>query len=184
MKTKLILLGLFALSSFAVTFVSQPTLTKDSNNKWWVEFQVSESTDVAISIIDLRDSTVVRHLAAGKLGSKAPSPLTSNSLYQKIEWDRKDDLGYTMANPELMKVRVRAGMSVNFRNFIGFNPYSFSKGTTGTGGGVYGIVQGVDGSVYICGEPGGIYQAHWMSAYKNVRQNDISSKFLFRRMLS
>lgn len=162
----------------AVTFVTQPTLVKDAGNRLWVEFQVSETTDVAVSIVDLRDSAIIRHLAAGVLGSKVPPPLIPNTLKQRVEWDGKDDLGYSVPNPELLKPRVRAGMGIQFLRYVGSNPYSFTGGLCIYGGGVFGMVQADDGTIFVCGNPGAVHQGHIYTPVKYVRQFDGNGNYL------
>lgn len=179
MKILLLAAALLAGRIFpAVSFISSPALMKDAQNRFWVEFTVSESTDVAVSVVDPRDSTVIRHLAGGVLGSKAPAPLQSNTLRQRIEWDGKDDLGFAVMNPSTMAARVRVGLGVQLKNLIGDNPYSFTSGLSFAGGGVFGIVAGNDGSVFICGNPGAVYDAHVMLPIKSIRQYDRDGRYL------
>ncbi|MBL8026412.1 MAG: hypothetical protein JNL74_08370, partial [Fibrobacteres bacterium] len=170
-RTTIVLALIATVASFgAVTFTTQPSLTKDSQNRMWVDFAVSEYTDVAVTIVDMRDTSNVRHLAAGMLGANPPAPLTANTLSQHIEWNGKDDFGFQVSNPEIYKVRVQAGMKVKLRNTVGDNPYSFN-GTSnayggsyaagsGSGGRIYGMIAGSDGSVYVCGTPGPIFHQH------------------------
>jgi hypothetical protein len=109
----------------ALDFTTQPSLTKDGSNKWWVSFEVNQATDVEVSIVNVHDSSVVRHLAAGMLGPNAPAPLTASSLSQILEWDLKDDLGQAVSNPESLSVRVRAGVSPYLSGMVGENLYTF-----------------------------------------------------------
>lgn len=173
--------------SGAPTFVSGPTLTKDAQNRYWVDFTMSEATDVAVTIIDMRDSTIVCHLAAGKLGTNAPSPLVSGTNAQHIEWDGKDDLGFTIAAPANCKARVQAGMKIKRKNTIGDNPYSFSGASSKFGGSFaaqgasglgLGMVEGADGSVFICGTPGPVYHHHEQWPYKYIRQYNAQGEYV------
>ncbi|MBL8028093.1 MAG: hypothetical protein JNL74_16850, partial [Fibrobacteres bacterium] len=141
--TLILTLWLAALLPAAVTFVSSPKLTTDGTNKLFAEFAVSESTDVEVSIIDLRDSAIIRHLAAGRLGGNAPAPLAKGTLTQKIEWDGKDDFGFAVSAPEQMKVRVRAGMGVAFKQYAGVNPYLSANNE-----GIFGLVKGAGNTMY------------------------------------
>ncbi|MBL8028200.1 MAG: hypothetical protein JNL74_17385, partial [Fibrobacteres bacterium] len=107
MKQLSIILSLVLTSiTFAqVSFVSTPTLTKEGST-FFVRFELSQATDVTVSIVNPRDSIVVCHLAAGMLGANAPSPLEKGTLRQTIAWDGKDDLGKVAAYPESLTVRV------------------------------------------------------------------------------
>jgi len=179
--TLLMISGLIA----APTLKSGPTLTKDGDNKFWVDFEVSEYTDVTVSLIDSRDSTVVCHLAGGLLGPKAPLPLVASSLIQHIEWDGKDDFGFLVPSDSIVKnikVRVRAGMKTKLVNIVGDDPYSFWGNSPDFGGttvniptqigAIYGMVQGSNGSVFVCGNPGPIFHSHNTWPYKVIRQYD------------
>lgn len=173
-----IILILISRPGAAVHFTSGPTLTRDTDGKLWVEFALSDTTDVAVSILDPRDSSVVRRLAAGLMGGNAPAPLARQSLHQRIEWDGMDDYGFPPSNPGGMQVRVRAGIGVSFDRYAGYNPYSFTKGLSEKGGAVFGLVQGPGGSVFICGNPGAIYHYHIYRHPKIIRQYDLDGNYL------
>jgi len=120
MKRVSLFLMLTLLAAFGQpVFVSDPAITQLSPGSWRVTFQLSEITDVEVSIVNLADSSVVRHLAAGLLGPNAPAPLSANSLSQSLPWDGRDNFGNDVANPESLSARVRAGMSVKLVGFAG-----------------------------------------------------------------
>ena len=106
-------------AAFALpTFTQSPVFTfNPATDSGVVSFAVSETTDVEVSIIQPKDSSVVRHLAAGLLGNRAPAPLTAGALAQTIPWDGRDDFGDPVANAESLTVRVRAGMRPELRGF-------------------------------------------------------------------
>jgi hypothetical protein len=140
---------LTALSAYpALSFLSGPSLTNAGGGQWQVTFAVSDSTDVEISIVNVRDSSVVRHLAAGKLGGNAPLPLVANSLSQALTWDGKDDFGRAAAHPESLSVRVRAGMTPVLANLAAEDLYTFNVGTPSM------LTDTTDHSVYILGWAG------------------------------
>lgn len=146
MKNACVFLVLWALTAFGQpTFVSDPAITQLSPGSWQVTFQLSEAADVEVSIVNLEDSSVVRHLAAGLLGPNAPAPLISNSLSQSLAWDGKDNFGNAVAQPESLSARVRAGMSVKLVGFAGERLDLF----TGSWRVNCGLVQGEHGSVYL-----------------------------------
>jgi hypothetical protein len=157
---------LAALAWGQLSFTSGPTLTKDGQDRFWIEFGLNQASDVAVSIVNPADSSVVRHLAAGMLGPNAPLPLVPDSLRQRLEWDGLDDLGNTVASPESLSARVRAGMGVQLRNLVGDNVYAFN---TSLGG----IVLGSDGSLFILGGAG---QGNCYVYY--LRQYDASGNYL------
>ena len=85
-------LCIFSLSFSQLSFTAPPSFTANGGT-WTIAFAVSDSTDVEVSIVSLRDSTVVRHLAAGVLGSNPPAPLQPNTLSQTLYWDHRTDRG-------------------------------------------------------------------------------------------
>lgn len=114
MRSILLLTGLtVALSFGALSFVRPPVL-KDSAGTHWVSFEVSESTNVEVSLVDTFHQVTVRRLAAGVLGGNAPVPFAKGSLAQCIEWDGRDDRNQLVTHPESLNVRVRAGMFPKF----------------------------------------------------------------------
>lgn len=180
-KCLFLILGVLTSSGFcqAFSFTQSPTLTKESADRWVVRFGVNRATDVAVSIVNVRDSAVIRHLAAGVLGPDAPAPLAKDSLSQSLVWDGKDNLGNSVNLPDsLIRVRVRVGMSVQLLNLLGDNPYSFTKGLSWNGGSVEGMLRGTDGSVFICGSPGCIMQSHWGEPFLVVRQFDRNGDYV------
>ncbi|MBL8024946.1 MAG: T9SS type A sorting domain-containing protein [Fibrobacteres bacterium] len=144
----IILFGTAALFA-ALSFVRQPSITKEGS-AWTIDFELSEYSDVEISIVDKKDSSVIRHLAAGKLGSNAPAFLQKNSLRQNITWDGKDDFGVNVPQPDSMSVRVRAGMSTHTDMFVGEDLYLFVGGGRATPS----IILEDDGNVILFGKSG------------------------------
>jgi hypothetical protein len=130
-----------ATVSAQVTFVQPPAMVSSGTNQWTITFQVSQNTDVEVSIVRVQDSTVVRHLAAGVLGAAPPAPFAANSLSQTLTWDGKDDFGKLAANPQSLSVRVRAGATPRLAALAGENLYDNS--------GTPSIVTAKSGSVYI-----------------------------------
>jgi flagellar hook assembly protein FlgD len=146
MKSQILLITVIILTTVAalsaqVTFVQQPAMVSSGANQWTITFEVSQATDVEVSIVDTRDSTVVRHLAAGVLGATPPPPFTANALAQSLTWDGKDDFGTTVPNPQTLSVRVRAGMYPVLSNFAAEHLYD-------QGGNATSVTDG-QGNVYI-----------------------------------
>jgi len=149
-KTFTILIGLFtAAVSAQVTFVQQPTMVSNGSGGYTITFQVSQNTDVEVSIVNVAQAKVIRHLAAGVLGTNPPAPLAANSLSQTLTWDGKDDFGVAVASQGL-NARVRAGASPKLVNLLGENLYSFGSGTPT-------ILTAPSGSVYMLGKAGGLF---------------------------
>jgi hypothetical protein len=119
----LLLGGLHAQAAgIAPTFASKPVVTK-AGDGCEVRFAVKAETDVAVYVEDA-SSNVIRHLAAGVLGTNAPAPLKPNSLEQSLVWDGKDDLGRAPTNGPF-RIRVGLGLKPALDKMLGFNPASF-----------------------------------------------------------
>ncbi|MBL8026682.1 MAG: T9SS type A sorting domain-containing protein [Fibrobacteres bacterium] len=148
------------------SFVRPPTLTPPSGSgSWTVDFELSEGADVEVAILNMTDSSIVRRLAAGLLGSNAPAPLASNTLRQTLSWDGTDDLGKPVTGDNSQyKVRVRAGLSFALDKLVGNNPYYFSS--------VNGAALSDDGSVYVYG----IYGSYGVSM--TIRKYDAEGNYV------
>ncbi|MEQ8791271.1 MAG: hypothetical protein RIC55_33725 [Pirellulaceae bacterium] len=152
---------LFVLARSAVAaemlhWIQKPKLTFNEQEKNWnVAFELDSLTDVEVAIVDREKTTVVRHLAAGVLGPKAPPPLIANSRLQKIEWDGKDDFGRPVSHASRMVVRVRVGMGVSLERIVGGDPYAYWSEFSGQGDHAQWMVTGLevksDGSVFVLG---------------------------------
>lgn len=147
LKSLALILTITGLALGQLSFTAAPSLTKEGST-WQVEFAISENADVEVSIVDPKDSSVVRHLAAGVLGANAPSPLAANTLAQSIAWDGLDDFGNIAAQPESLSARVRAGMSVKLICFGAERLNMFP----GAGRVSCGLIPGDNGSVYLQGK--------------------------------
>ncbi|MBL8028011.1 MAG: hypothetical protein JNL74_16440 [Fibrobacteres bacterium] len=169
-----LILSVISISSFAAV---SPTLRKTGVSEWEIAFKMDRFTDVAVSIVNIKDSTVVRHIGAGVLGPKAPTPFVKDSLNQVIVWDGKDNFGKTVTIPDAdLRVRVRAGLSVSLDALVGDNPYAFYYNSA-----ISGIVTGKDGSIFICGMPEYVHNEHYTEIsgdYKVVRQYDKEGNYL------
>jgi len=136
-----------------VTFTEALTVKKAGDGAV-VKFAVSTGTDVEVAVLD-RDGTVVRHLAAGALGTDHPPPAPLKpGLWQEIEWDGTDDYG-NEAKGAPFKVRVRAGMGVRLERIVGGDPYAFYSKEMGQGDHaawrITGLEAKADGTVYVLG---------------------------------
>ncbi|MBL8026649.1 MAG: hypothetical protein JNL74_09575, partial [Fibrobacteres bacterium] len=152
-------------------------LTAKGQNLYSVTFQLNEYCDVAVSIVDPSDSTIVRHLAAGVLGPKAGLPFTANALTQTLEWDGTDDIGNPVANAASMKVRIRAGMSVRLVNLEGDNPYNFRPANYRAGK-ISGMVSDDSGYVYIQGMPSPLFSTHTSMYAETIRKYDRNGNYI------
>ncbi|MBL8025526.1 MAG: T9SS type A sorting domain-containing protein [Fibrobacteres bacterium] len=175
---KILLVVVFSICSLnALVLNETPVLTKISTSNWKVTFSVDAITDVAVSIVDVSDSTVVRHLAAGVLGGLVPPPLLKDSLRQTIYWDGRNDRGDLYGgNESNLRVRVRAGMTTQLVSLIGGEPYSI--GISPTNQFISGIVAASDGSVYVAGQPAEFWHEHYGQTFITVRKFDKNGTYV------
>ncbi|MFW6158740.1 MAG: hypothetical protein ACOC8E_05220 [Planctomycetota bacterium] len=122
-----------------IEFTAGPRVEKDGD-KMTISFELAGSTDVEVAVLDA-EGAVVRHLAAGKIGIRGETaPPLGRGLEQELTWDGRDDLGKP-AKGGPFKVRVRAGLWVEFDGVIGDRRVMSKK--------VYGIATDADGHVYV-----------------------------------
>ncbi|MBI1246322.1 hypothetical protein GC197_00570 [bacterium] len=174
------LIVLLAVGQFVsaenLRFVKEPELiAARDRSDWLVSFELSSYSDVEVAILSGDQSKVVRHVAAGVLGPKAPSPLVANSLRQTIRWDGKDDYGQPVKEPSKVVVRVRAGMQARLQQIVGGDPYAYYSQEMGDSDhspwGINGLEAKSDGKVYIWGHSSNL-------GPPALRQYDIDGNYL------
>ncbi|MFP4056444.1 MAG: hypothetical protein ACLF0G_06210 [Candidatus Brocadiia bacterium] len=131
----------------SATFAAGPTAERRGGHVL-IRFAVSAPTDVEVAVLDAK-GTVVRHLAAGRLGASAPKPFQPGSLEQTLRWDGRDDAGRD-ADPGRGPWRVRVGLGLRGRlhRIVGWNGEYIDT--------VRGIACGPDGTLYVL-YGGGLY---------------------------
>ncbi|GEM_PF-2179404 len=77
-----------------------------------IAFKAAAPTDCAVAVLDAQGK-IVRHLAAGVLGERAPEPLKKGTLEQELEWDGKDDDGKPVP-PGAYRASVSLGLKARF----------------------------------------------------------------------
>jgi len=114
-----------------VKFVSPPKLTDVTAaggriTSAVVSFGLDQSTNCMVRILDSKGK-VVRHLAAGHLGPgvRAPAPLASDTLAQKIPWDGKDDDGKPLP-AGTYTLKVSAKLTPKLGAFLGEDGDAYS----------------------------------------------------------
>jgi DNA-binding beta-propeller fold protein YncE len=145
-------------SGAEVKFSSQPAAQK-SGSRTLIKFTVNRETDVAIFIED-QAGKVVRHLAAGVLGAKAPKPFKPG-LSQSLEWDGKDDYGQKAVGGPF-KVRVALGLKPTFDGFLFDKPRSTGR--------IDALAVGPKGKVYVFHKDEGL--VHWWAHKIKILDRD------------
>jgi DNA-binding beta-propeller fold protein YncE len=135
----LVPLLLLALSSVAADagFAGKLKVTRAGDGAQ-IEFAVTAPVDAAVFVEDARGQ-VVRHLAAGVLGTNAPAPFQPG-LAQKLAWDGKADYGRP-ATGGPFQVRVALGLGAKYDRVLSSRPLSFA--------GASALGTGPDGAVYL-----------------------------------
>jgi hypothetical protein len=139
MKHILAALAFLPLPQDAGPRFASPPEVRPTDRGVEITFAANAATDCAVSILDARGN-VVRHLAAGVLGPKAPAPLQKGSLRQTLVWNRKDDRGKP-AEGGPFRVKVALGLRPAFDRTIGHNPLSF--------GAIRALAAGPGGELYV-----------------------------------
>ncbi|MDD4889516.1 MAG: hypothetical protein PHU85_06265 [Phycisphaerae bacterium] len=99
-------------------FTDKPVMTATADSRaWTIKFTSKGYCDATVAIEDA-GGRIVRHLASGVLGPKAPAPLQPNSLAQTIIWDGKDDRGELLDEKTAVVARVSLGLMAQFERTL------------------------------------------------------------------
>ncbi len=101
-------------------FAERPTLTRNGDQAT-IAFASKGYCDVTVAI-ENSEGKIVRHLACGVLGPKAPPPLQRDSLKQTLVWDGKDDQERYIDDKEGLSVRVSLGLRPAFERTLFWSP--------------------------------------------------------------
>lgn len=86
-----------------------------------ISFASKAYCDATVAIMD-PEGRIVRHLASGVLGARAPEPFQQNALKQTLVWDGKDDQGKYRDDRERLSVRVSLGLKPAFEKPLFWEP--------------------------------------------------------------
>jgi DNA-binding beta-propeller fold protein YncE len=166
----LLLTGAASAAPETATFTKKPTATR-KNDGAVISFAVDRPTDVAVFVED-SSGRIVRHLAAGVLGTNAPAPFQSGSLEQRIEWDGKADYGRPVSrNPDTgLRLRVSLGLQAKYDKRLLHDEQCL--------GGIASLVAGADGTVYVLHGTGGTMSGSEAGAGGTIRAFDRDGKYL------
>ncbi len=101
-------------------FTQKPTIKKDGDQVS-IRFTSKDFCDATV-VLEKKDGTILRHLAAGVLGPNAPEPFKKNSLEQRIIWDGKNDQGRYIDNLNDVHIRVSLGLRAQFEKDLHWHP--------------------------------------------------------------
>ncbi len=102
-------------------FVQKPQVTRHGD-RVTIAFESKGLCDVTVAIEDA-SGKIVRHLASGVLGPKAPAPFQKNSRSQVVVWDGKNDQGAYVDDKDALTVRVSLGLKPRFERILFWSAY-------------------------------------------------------------
>jgi len=86
-----------------------------------VSFESKGWCDATV-VVENAGGRILRHLASGVLGPKAPPPFKPGSRSQTVVWDGKDDLGRYVDDKRSAVVRVSLGLAPRFERSLLWHP--------------------------------------------------------------
>src|SRR5882724_2174576 len=101
-------------------FTQKPSVTRQGYDVT-IAFESKGFCDATIAIEDAQGK-IVRHLAGGVLGPRAPEPFQKDSLKQKVVWDGKNDKEERVADLDSITVRVSLGLKPAFEKNLFWEP--------------------------------------------------------------
>ena len=107
-------------------FARKPTVTR-KGDQVTIAFAAKGYCDATVAIEDRPTGSghaprIVRHLASGVLGKKAPPPFQKNSLTQTLVWDGKDDRGTYLDDKNSLVIRVSLGLKPQLERSLLWEP--------------------------------------------------------------
>lgn len=102
-------------------FTRRPAVTREGD-RMSITFEAKGLCDVSVAVEDAA-GRIIRHLASGVLGPRAPDPFQRDSRTQTVVWDSKDDQGVYVDNKDSLTVRVSLGLKPQFERTLFWSPY-------------------------------------------------------------
>ncbi len=97
-------------------FAEKPTVMRQGD-RVTIGFASKGRCDATVAI-ENSAGRIIRHLASGVLGPRAPEPFRKDSLKQTLVWDGKDDQGAYVDDKEGLTVRVSLGLKPRFERTL------------------------------------------------------------------
>ena len=101
-------------------FAKKPVVTMRGDTIT-IAFKSKAFCDATVAIED-DQGRIIRHLACGVLGPKAPPPFKKDALRQTLVWDGKDDAGAYVDDKDGVTVRVSLGLRARFERTLMWSP--------------------------------------------------------------
>lgn len=131
-------------------FAREPAVTR-AGDRVTITFASKGYCDATVAIESPgrgeQDGRILRHLASGVLGDKAPEPFQPGTLQQTIVWDGKDDQGAYVSDMEGVVVRVSLGLKPRFERTLFWDPRK--RSSNGWGGANAPLMKAAPEGVYV-----------------------------------
>ena len=101
-------------------FVKKPQVSREGDRAT-ITFETKGFCDATVVVED-KNGKIVRHLASGVLGPKAPKPFKPNSKKQSVVWDGKNDFGRYVDDKKAHTIRVSLGLKPQFERTLFWSP--------------------------------------------------------------
>ena len=101
-------------------FAQKPAIAREGD-KTTITFESKGFCDVTVAVEDA-GGRIIRHLASGVLGPRAPEPLQKDSKKQALVWDGKTDKGEYAEDKDMLTVRVSLGLKPQFERTLFWSP--------------------------------------------------------------
>jgi hypothetical protein len=101
-------------------FAQKPAVTRQ-DDRVTITFESKGLCDATVAVEDAQ-GRIIRHLACGVLGPRAPAPLQRDAKKQTLVWDGKDDAGAYVDDKHGCVVRVSLGLKPAFERNLFFFP--------------------------------------------------------------
>jgi hypothetical protein len=102
-------------------FIEKPIVAREGD-KVVITFASKGYCDATVAV-ENAEGRIVRHLACGVLGPKAPGPFQKDSLRQTVVWDEKNDKGEYVDNQSACTIRVSLGLKPQFERTLFWSPH-------------------------------------------------------------
>ena len=101
-------------------FAQKPVVTRNGDNIA-IAFESKGLCDATVAIEDAQ-GRIIRHLASGVLGPKAPAPFQKDSKKHTVVWDGKNDQDVYVDDKDSHTVRVSLGLKPQFERSLNWCP--------------------------------------------------------------
>ncbi|MCX7805471.1 MAG: hypothetical protein N3A38_09820, partial [Planctomycetota bacterium] len=102
-------------------FAQKPAVTREGD-RVTVAFETKGWCDVTVAVEDA-NGKIIRHLASGVLGPKAPPPFQPDTKKQVVVWDGKNDQDVYVDDKDSCTIRVSLGLRPRFEKILYWSPY-------------------------------------------------------------